>query len=142
MTFDNHQLTLADVIGSSYDWDYDDEPEPWYRLYEDYDEPEELDWDLYNLLNFDMGEPEDEDDPNEIVLPLIEKISPTAALGHRMAKPCPHGCCSDRRLRHRRRPPKFNVKPKRKDHRCITPTPDSPPTCSFPPPASAWPLWT
>jgi hypothetical protein len=99
----------ADNDDLGYDWDYGYDWE-WDYCY--YDEPEpEPDY------------PDDEPEapvydytPDEWEhLPFTGKVSMTAALRYTMDKACPYGCCRDRRLRHRR--PKFNVKPKRKDHR-------------------------
>jgi len=113
-------LTLADVVGTTPDVDLDDD----LWLYADfdwvYDYADDPRPPYYHGIDLDADDPPivTENlgyDPNEIILPFTGKVSMTAALGYRMDKACPYGCCRDRRLRHRR--PKFNDKPKRKDHR-------------------------
>lgn len=123
--FDNLQGSLADVVGDTPEPTFElDLHDDWYLAIDEdwfYDEPHdpEFDYDLHaDFEDEDEAPPEDlGHDPYEH-LPFIGKISPAACLGYRVQRPgcrCCGGFMGVRRAW--RRVPKFNDKPKRKDHR-------------------------
>lgn len=113
-------LTLADVVGTDEGYRYSESDHFDEGVYYDdfYDEPDPEDDRPAYFHGLDVDEeapaqPVYEHDPHELVLPLRGKIGRDQHARH---PTCPFGCCYSRNLRPRRHP-KYNSKPKRKDHR-------------------------
>jgi hypothetical protein len=114
--FDNLQGSLADVVGSTPDYDHYDEG-LYYDLALDFDLDDfEDDRDAYfDGIDVDADDPEAPEielgyDPREIIAPHRSGVSVARCLGIR--------CWDDSRCRAQyRHYPKYNSKPKRKNHR-------------------------